>query len=135
MCDAKGRKGRGQQVFNHSLLALARTLSQSPTFFASHTYMHRVFFSSLLWAYLCIKFIGRNKHICVISRKFLTHLSLGSNAGDFHKTSTHCLECVCACECVCVSVSVCNCWPPLLLLLKCVTDKIYQVITDVSDNP
>lgn len=82
MCGAKGCKGRCQQVFNHSFLALSLSFS---LFFS---FLHCLF-SSLLWVYLCIKFIGRNKHICVISRKFLTHLSLGSNAGDLHKTSSH----------------------------------------------
>lgn len=76
-----------------------------------------IFFVPCPLLYLCIKFIGRNQHICVISRKFLNHLSLeldAEGAGpkwtkNLHKTNGHSLAYMRVY--VCVQVYTCVCWP------------------------
>lgn len=74
-----------------------------------------IFFLPCPLVYLCIKFIGRNQHICVISRKFLNHLSLeldAEGAGpkwtkNLHKTNGHSPAYMPSS----VGVPKCVCWP------------------------
>jgi len=82
-------QGPRRQVFNHKKSPLFSVFRIPCSVFAPSPY-------------LCIQFIGWNQHICVISRKFLTHLSLeltadgqdqGPRTKDLHKTNGH--GCVC----------------------------------------